>query len=137
MENPTNENEQQPQEAQTGLVFEPAPRYIEIEVPNDSSLFFYKAGIKAGLEAMEQNKRFIALAGDEVTATRIGHAIMAMTTLLETVKEVEVDLVQEYQEFQRQHMSPGMTVGFAPRIEVPDADDEDDDEPELGGRGRR
>jgi hypothetical protein len=37
--------------------FEPTPRSIEIEVPNDSAIFFYKAGIKAGLEAMEQGVR--------------------------------------------------------------------------------
>jgi hypothetical protein len=117
--------EQQPIEA---TKFEPAPRYVEIEVPNDSAIFFYKAGLKAGIEAMEQNKKFLALAGDEGTSARIGSAITALTAFLDTVREVEADIIQEFQEFQRQsmqqNMPQGMTVGFAPRIETVPGDED-------------
>ena len=105
--------------------FEPTPRSIEIEVPNDSAIFFYKAGIKAGLEAMEQGKKLLLLAGDEGSAARVGNAISALTAFLDTVREVEADIIKEFQEFQRQAMQPpqGVEVGFAPRIEPGQDDD--------------
>ncbi len=117
---------EQPTEEMVGG-FGPTPRLIEIEVPNDSAIFFYKAGIKAGLEAMEQGKKLFLLAGDEGSASRVGNAINALTAFLDTVREVEVGIIKEFQEFQKQAMQPQqcVDVGFAPRIELGQDDDQD------------
>jgi len=104
--------------------FEPTPRSIEIEVPNDTAIFFYKAGIKVGLEELERTKRLLILAGDEAAASKMGNAINALTTFLNTVREVEVDIIKEFQEFQHQiAQSQNVDVAFAPRIESEDNDD--------------
>jgi len=101
--------------------FEPTPRSIEIEVPNDTAIFFYKAGIRIGLEEMERTKRLLVLAGDEGSASRVDNAINALTAFLDTIREVETDIIKEFQEFQQQTgQSRSVDVAFAPHIEPED-----------------
>jgi len=98
--------------------FEPSPRFVEIELPNDSSICFYKAGIKAGLEAMEHGKRLFVLAGDDSSVVDVENAINALTGFLNVVRKVEVDIVTEFQKYHTQTNSPeNVDVDFAPQIE--------------------
>lgn len=100
--------------------FKPISRSVEIEVPNDSAIFFYKAGVKAGLEALEQGKKLFAMAGDDASASRIANAINALTAFLDVVREVEADIVKEFQEVHKQPQE--IEVAFAPRVEPEEKD---------------
>ena len=93
--------------------FSPSPQIVEIEVPNDGAIFFYKAGVRAGLEAMEQGKRLFVLAGDEATVAKIADAINALTSFLEAVREVEGDIIQGLHAPQATQVD----AGFAPHTE--------------------
>jgi hypothetical protein len=99
---------------------ESSPRYIEIEVPNDASIFFYKAALRSGLETLEQGKKLLLLAGDEAAASRIHNAIVALTAFVDIVREVEADIIKEFQEKQRVGVPEEVEVGFATHIEGDD-----------------
>lgn len=125
---PTNEEQTQ----QSMPVFEPEPRIIEIEVPNDSAIFYYEGAIKAGIENLVQGKHLMELSGCLDDANSVQDAIHGMSKLWEVIQEVRTDIIKELTDFQRQmreFMASGggdVQAAFVSTVE-PNEDDDDEE----------
>ena len=71
---------------------------IQLELPNDSGVYYFEGGIKAGLEAMEQTLHFLENAGDMAGVAQMHSAQGSMSALLDIIRKAKVDMVTKRQQ---------------------------------------
>lgn len=112
-------------------MFTPTPKIIEVEVPNDAAIFYYKGGIKAAIEQMQGAEHVLLLGGDGDAGGRMTNAITAMKAFLDAVELVASAVIEEYDQWEASQQNTRQrgrkvkespAVAFVPRLQ---ADDED------------
>ncbi len=99
-------------------------RIIDLEVPNDSAIFYYDAGIKIAIEEMEKLKHFLEKVGEVDSLNRMYKAILAMQSFSEAIQGVKTDILSDYaamQHMEGEEEEPEM--GIMPNLETESLDD--------------
>lgn len=108
-------------------MFTPTPKIIEVEVPNDAAIFYYKGGIKAAIEQMQGAEHMLLLGGDGDAGGRMTNAITAMKAFLDAVELVASAVIEEYDQWEanqnRAHQrgrksKEAPTVAFVPKLQA-------------------
>jgi len=113
-------------------IFTPTPKIIEVEVPNDAAIFYYKGGIKAAIEQMQGAEHVLLLGGDGDAGGRMTSAIAAMRAFLDAVELAASAVIEEYDQWEasQQHSAhqrgrkakESPTVAFVPKCQPEDED---------------